>query len=519
MKDKSLDESSNTSIETGSVATNKSDADFFLKEANQSFQSMGSVFAWLGEKLKDVKPTQEEASLPQSVSTESLPKSELTMSVAESYASMVQSYTTLIVEAKSTRDKEKIKEEVDNLKTLLGKLKIKDPLRDSVSFPDMTNVNGANADITSFKSSIRSINTTIASVNSTIQTSIDKLSEDEADDFTRPSSLAVSVKTQLSKKEFMEGLLLPLMRPKLQHIRVLMEEMDSSIDTVDESNKKRTLIENFEKSKELLQSSLIRPAPTGEDGSMQSSSTGSSIDSQPIHKLLFELERQRNQLLKRLLAKSSLSASLSASDSANSQASSIETSPISSQLLVFKKDGITSLDSISSDATYTPSAPNIRFHKNLRKAVAVAASIIIDVNNIFISIGQHIIGEDDTLGGAIFFKLDKDGTVLEQLHSAIFKDSNEYDKFVTLAGGDRNKLWEGTKDDLIGQIQLANIPHEVAKLRNAVRKTQKNTAATPAPTTTATPTASAGGGNNTTKKYYKRATRSKRPRRLGRRTR
>lgn len=150
--------------------------------------------------------------------------------------------------------------------------------------------------------------------------------------------------------------------------------------------------------------------------------------------------------------------------------------------------------------------------------------MIIDVNNIFISIGQHIIGEDDTLGGAIFFKLDKDGTVLEQLHSAIFKDSNEYDKFVTLAGGDRNNLW--TKNDtnnggdLTGKIQYHNIPPEVAKLRHAVRRTQKNTAAAATTdSTNASANASAVGGNNTTKKYYKRATRTKRPRRLGRRTR
>lgn len=158
----------------------------------------------------------------------------------------------------------------------------------------------------------------------------------------------------------------------------------------------------------------------------------------------------------------------------------------------------------------------IKFHQNLRKAVAVAASMVIDVNNLLISIGQHISGEDDTLGGAIFFKLDKDGTVLEQLHSAIFKDSNEYNKFVNLAGGDRNKLWKknDTKNDGDGTI-TENLSSEVAKLRAAVNKTKNNK-----PTVaSADPTSAGGSNNNTTKKYYKRATRTKRPRRLGRRTR
>jgi stress response protein SCP2 len=232
--------------------------------------------------------------------------------------------------------------------------------------------------------------------------------------------------------------------------------------------------------------------------------------------MMNQLIIQKNGLLKTLMGQND-----SSSSSSSSSLSSDTNTTTISELFTHASEDLKPKESTGSSSSNVSlsSAQNeikIKIRKNLKKAVAVAASMMIDVNNIFISIGQHILGEDDTLGGAIFFKLDKDGTVLEQLHSAIFKDSNEYDKFVTLAGGDRNKLWEGTKDDLTGQIQLANIPPEVAKLRDAVRRTQKNTAAP----TTAAPTASAViGGNNTTKKYYKRATRTKRPRRIGRRTR
>jgi hypothetical protein len=229
--------------------------------------------------------------------------------------------------------------------------------------------------------------------------------------------------------------------------------------------------------------------------------------------MMNQLIIQKNELLKTLMGQDDSSSSSSSLSSDNNTTISVLFKHASDDLKPKE-----STDSSSSNESFSNASPEIKIRKNLKKAVAVAASMMIDVNNIFISIGQHIIGEDDTLGGAIFFKLDKDGTVLEQLHSAIFKDSNEYDKFVTLAGGDRNKLWEGTKDDLPGNIQLANIPPEVAKLRDAVRRTQKNTAAATAnPNPNPSPTAV--GGNNTTKKYYKRATRTKRPRRIGRRTR
>jgi len=306
------------------------------------------------------------------------------------------------------------------------------------------------------KKGVQSINYAISLENSSIDSFISRLEDIEKDFFSQPNTLSVSVTPQLYQKESTNKIFKSVLLPKIQHIEGLLDlKLLSESQSLSETQTQT--IESLKEAKKSLSS----------------------------------LSNESAELLQELF-------------------SSVSDKMSNPQL---------------TDITITDTGTISLFRKNIRKAVAVTASMIMDVNNIFISMGQHII-QDDKLGGAIFFKLDKDGTVLEELHSAIFKDSNEYDWFVTKAGGDRNNLWTKIEGGLEGKILTDNIPPEVAKLRDAVRRTQKNTAvaaaaaAIPPSTTAHSATLSAfPGGNNTTKKYYKRATRTKRPRRIGRRTR